>query len=139
MQITFDIIRTAWAKLTRENRSTITTTVPQMQKPETVLIRKISEDDENVIIEFYGFESSMVNNGYIPMAHRMVVGWVKSFSMSVNVVNTPDQNRLRLKVSKMSKLGEGRKSPVAPRNGIYRNQKSRSAPVIVRDPIVIIR
>lgn len=101
----FVVLRNAWDKFRTDREDEIKKLSPSFVSPGEIYLKRIQEDDNYLTVEFLGFENSVDDAGRVQQAKRIIVNWVKRFSMDVQIQRS-DPNTLILRISKELKFSE---------------------------------
>lgn len=103
--LNFDTIRAAWDKLRTERETELKKLAPNLSNPGEIYLKKIREDDSYIIIQFNGFSNAVDQTQAIPQVKRMIVEWIRKYSMEVQIM-PGDLTTLMVRVSKETKFSE---------------------------------
>jgi len=101
----FDVLKTAWKKLATGRAHDLRKIAPDFSNPEELYLKRISEDDYNMVLQFAGFSQAVSNPESIPQAKRTVIKWLKRFSMDVRTMRS-EPNTLQVNVAKELRFDE---------------------------------
>jgi hypothetical protein len=103
--LNFDTIRAAWDKLRTERETELQKLAPNLSNPGEIYLKKIREDDNYIILQFNGFSNAVDQTQAIPQVKRMIVEWIRKYSMEVQIM-PGDLTTLMVRVSKETKFSE---------------------------------
>jgi hypothetical protein len=103
--ITFNNIKSAWEKLKSNRLSDMQKVAPNLATPDAIYIKRLSENDVEIAIQFAGFTKSVTDLSSVPQIKRMIVNWLKNVSVSVQQVRS-DDDTLIMRISKELKMSE---------------------------------
>jgi hypothetical protein len=101
----FDVLKTAWKKLAVSRAHDLRKIAPDFSNPEELYLKRVSEDDYNMVLQFAGFSQAVSNPESIPQAKRTVLKWLKRFSMDVRTMRS-EPNTLQVNVAKELRFDE---------------------------------
>lgn len=111
-EFNFKILRAAWNKLARERGHELRKITPSFSDPEELFLKRVSEDEYEMVIQFVGFNQAVSDASAIPQAKRTVLMWLKRFSMDVQTARS-DPNTLTTRISKELRFTESRSDEAA--------------------------
>ena len=101
----FTHIVRAWKKLSTERENDLRERAPNFSNPQSIYIKRVSEDQSFLTIEFLGFEKAVDNPQYVPQVKNLVVEWLKKIRITVQLEpRGPDT--LVVHISKEMRFGE---------------------------------
>lgn len=102
---TFEALRDAWNKLRTDRIEELRKLVPNLTAPNEIYIKKLPEQPDSIVVQFLGLENAVDDSHHIPATKRLIVQWIRKFSMSVQIMRS-DPTTLILKISKELKFSE---------------------------------
>ena len=76
-QLKFETLKKAWDKLKKNRASDLRALVPDLTDPSEIYIKRISEDDAKMVVEFGGFREAMLNQKSIPQMKGTILSWLR--------------------------------------------------------------
>lgn len=104
-ELTFDVLKQAWKKLTNERSEELQKLATDLSRPTEIYIKKIKEDEVSLMVEFSGITNAVVTAQSTAQVKRAITTWMRKFSMDVKVQRS-DPNNLIVKLSKELKISE---------------------------------
>jgi len=101
----FKVLKTAWKKLVATRAHDLRKIAPDFSDPEEIYLKRVSEDDYNMVLQFAGFNQAVSSPESIPQAKRTVIKWLKRFSMDVQIMRS-EFNTLQVRVAKELRFDE---------------------------------
>lgn len=85
--LTFDIVSKAWNKVKIAKLTTLKKNVPGLSDPSPIIVKRITEDDHSMVIEFKNMEKAVGSPARdIPMLKKVIMNWIRSFSSGAQIV-----------------------------------------------------
>jgi hypothetical protein len=103
--LTFDILKSAWNRLKKERAIDLKKLAPDLTDPNEIYIKRVSEDEVELAIQFSGFRSAVQDQTSIPQIKRVIMTWLKNMSVSVQLARS-DEDTLIVRLSKDTKFSE---------------------------------
>lgn len=103
-ELTFDLLVRAWKKLRVERIDDLRRAAPNLTSLDKVFIRKVSEDDESITVEFAGLDTAALNQSRISEVARVIEIWLQKVSERVQKVRNTSAV-LTLRLSKQLRVG----------------------------------
>lgn len=99
MNLTFDILNSAWNKLKIGSSPKLKSEIPGLINPQQIIVKRISEDTQYITVSFIGFDKAVADlNRDIPLIKRAILDWIQKFT-SVQI-ERGDNNSFIIRVSK---------------------------------------
>lgn len=104
-QINFENLKAAWDKLKTERSAELKRLAPNLNKSDEITLRRTTEDEQFMTVQFSGFESAVDDINYVPPVKRLVIQWLRKISDDVRTMRS-DPDSLIVKIDKASKIEE---------------------------------
>lgn len=104
-QLDFETLKTAWSKLRQDRESDLKRMVPDLSDPQEIYLKRVSEDDTRLVVQFAGLRRAVQNQNSIPQVKRLIMTWVRNFSLDAQQGRS-DTDNLLVSLSKELKFGE---------------------------------
>ena len=101
----FDTLKAAWQRLKRDRSVDMKKIAPNLSDPDEIYMKRVSESDFELAVQFSGFRHSVQQQTSIPQVKRLVINWLKNISQSVQQVRS-DDDTLIVRMSKELKVNE---------------------------------
>lgn len=105
MSLTFETLKKAWLKLTKDRETDLKKAVSDLSDPKEIYVKRVSEDETSLIVQFSGLRRSVQNQNSIPQVKRLIITWIKNFSLDVQQGRS-ETDTLLVTISKELKFGE---------------------------------
>jgi len=105
MALDFETLRDAWNKLRKDREQDLKKVVPDLSDPQEIFLKRISEDDSRIVVQFAGLRRSVQNQYSIPQIKRLIMTWLRNFSLDAQQARS-DTDSLIASISKELKFGE---------------------------------
>ncbi len=105
--LTFDILKSAWNRLKKERAIDLKKLAPDLTDPNEIYVKRVSEDEVELVVQFSGFRASVQDQTSIPQVKRIIMTWLKNTSISVQLARS-DENTLLVRLTKDTKFSESR-------------------------------
>ena len=116
----FNVLKTAWNNLKKKREHELRRIAPYLTDPDEIYMKRIQEDDDYLTVQFLGFENSVSDSNSIPQVKRLIVTWIKRFSMNVQT-GRGDVRTLTVRIAKEMKFSEAVEIPTeAKRAELYK-------------------
>lgn len=104
--LNFETLRKAWSLFIQEREEEIRRLSQSFTSPSEIYLKRVRDTDEELVVEFLGFENAVDNVENIQQAKRIIQNWIKRFSMSVRLQPSNSSNVMILSISKELKFSE---------------------------------
>ena len=104
-EFNFKVLKTAWNNVKKNRRSDLQRVAPYLTNPGEIYMKRMKEDSDYLTVQFLGFENSVSDTNSIPQVKRLVLNWIKRFSMDVQTMRG-DTTTLIVKIAKEMKFTE---------------------------------
>ena len=101
----FETLKKAWNRLRKTRESDLQEVAPGLTKPEEIYIKRVLEDDVQMVVQFGGFRQAVDDQNTIPQVKRLITTWLRGFTMGVQQARS-DEDTLVLRISKEMKFAE---------------------------------
>lgn len=104
-QLDFDTLKKAW-RITRKNREDdLKTIAPSLANPDEIYLKRVGENDDELTVQFLGFEDAVDDANSIPQVKRLIVNWLKRSSQDVRL-QPSDKNTMIVRIARDLKFDE---------------------------------
>ena len=103
--INFENLKAAWDKLKTERSAELRRLSPNLSNPVEITLRRNSEDEQYITVQFSGFENAVDDVNYVPQVKRLVLLWLRRISDDIRTMRS-DPDSLIVKMDKGSKVEE---------------------------------
>lgn len=101
----FDTLKKAWHTLLKQRPQDMRKAAPDLTDPREIILNRVSETDEYLIVEFGGFRKAVQNHNSIPQVKRLILTWIRNFAMDAQQARS-DIDSLVVRMSREMKFGE---------------------------------
>lgn len=104
-ELNFDTLKHSWHLLRTEREDDLKTIAPTLAKPEEIYLKQVKDDEENLTVQFLGFDNAVDDANTIPQVKRLILNWLKRSSQDVRV-QPSEKNTMIVQMSKDLKFDE---------------------------------
>ena len=105
----FKVLKTAWNNVKKNRQSELQRVAPHLTDPEEIYMKRMGEDENYLTVQFAGFENAVSDGLSIPQVKRVILTWIKKFSMDVQTMRG-NSTTLTVKIAKELKFSEAAES-----------------------------
>ena len=94
----FETLKHSWHLLRSEREDDLKTIAPTLANPGEIYLKRVKDDDENLTVQFLGFDNAVDDASTIPQVKRLLINWLKRSSQDVRV-RPSDNNTMIVQMS----------------------------------------
>lgn len=104
-ELNFETLKAAWNRLKTDREADLKKISPDLTDPDEIYLKRVSESDYELAVKFAGFRNAVQNQSSIPQVKRIIITWLRNFSMDVQQARS-DDDTLIVRISKELKFDE---------------------------------